>query len=82
MNPHPTHIHPISPTCIFDMDGPNQIACTEKKREPKWFSWESHLVIRNSDPPEGVLRYFSLGLFKEPKWLFSHSVCMLSQFQS
>ena len=29
--------------------------------------------------PEGVLRYFALDLFKEPKWLFSHSVCIKSK---
>ena len=31
-------------------------------------------------PSEGVLRYFPLGLFKGPKWLFSQCVCCTKCF--
>ena len=40
-----------------------------------WLFWKSQKL----GPPEVVLRYFSLGLFKEPKWLFSHCVCKVPQ---
>ncbi len=35
-----------------------------------WLTCESQKI----HSPEGVLRYFSFGLFREPKWLFSQCV--------
>ncbi len=42
---------------------------------PPWILNFSKADLALFGSPEGVLRYFSLGLFKEPKWLFSHCVC-------
>ncbi len=44
------------------------------KKTFHWLSWKSQKI----DSPEGVLRYFSLGLFEEPKWFFSQCVCNLT----
>ncbi len=42
------------------------------RKEPCKKGWRAKFKV---GPPKGVLIYFSMGVFKKPKWLFSQCVC-------